>query len=42
MRNIRRDLIEIVTNDRNWIETAEDRDGYWRALVNVALNLPVT
>ena len=27
-------------NTRNWVDSAQDRD-YWRALVNVALNLQV-
>ena len=36
--NIRMDLKEIVINTRNWVDSAQDRD-YWRALVNVALNL---
>ena len=38
--NIRMDLKEIGINTRNWVGLAEDRD-YWRALVNVALNLQV-
>jgi hypothetical protein len=38
--NIRMDLEEIGINIRNWIDLAQDRD-YWRALVNVALNLQV-
>ena len=33
-------LAEIGINTRNWVDSAEDRD-YWRALVNVALNLRV-
>ena len=36
--NIRMDLKEIGINMRNWIDLAQDRD-YWRALMNVALNL---
>ena len=36
--NIRMDLKEIGINMRNWVDSAQDR-GYWRALVNVALNL---
>ena len=37
--NIRMDLKEgIIT--RYWVDSAQDRD-YWRALVNVALNLRV-
>ena len=38
--NIRMDLKEVCINMRNWIEFAQDRD-YWRALVNVALNIRV-
>ena len=37
---IRMDLEEIGINARNWVDLAQDRD-YWRALVNVALNLRV-
>ena len=36
--NIRMDLEEIGINVGNWVYSAQDRD-YWRALVNVALNL---
>ena len=32
------DLEEIGVNAVNWIDSTQDRD-YWRALVNVALNL---
>ena len=32
------DLKEIGMNTRNWDDSAQDR-GYWRALVDVALNL---
>ena len=32
------DLKEIGINMRNWVDLAQDRD-YWRALVDVALNL---
>ena len=39
--NIRMDLKEIGINTRNWVDSAQDRD-YWRALVNVALNLRVS
>ena len=39
--NIRMDLKEIVINMRNWVGSAQDRD-YWRALVNVTLNLWVS
>jgi hypothetical protein len=38
--NIRMDLKEIVTNTRNWVDSAHDRD-YWKALVNAALTLQV-
>ena len=38
--NIRMDLTEIGINTRNWVDSAQDR-GYWRAFVNVALNLRV-
>jgi hypothetical protein len=38
--NIRMDLNEMVINTRNWVALAQNRD-YWRALVNVALNLRV-
>ena len=36
--NIRVHLKEIGVNRRNWVDSDQDRD-YWRALVNVALNL---
>jgi hypothetical protein len=36
--NIRKDLKEIGINTRIWVDLAQDKD-YWRALVNVALNL---
>ena len=36
--NIRKDLKEISTNTRNWVDSGHDRD-YWRALLNVVLNL---
>ena len=36
--NVRMDLKEIGINTRNLVDSAQDRD-YWRALVNVALNL---
>ena len=39
--NIRKDLIEMGINTRNWVDSAQDSD-YWRALVNVALNLRVS
>ena len=35
------DLKETAINTRNWVDLAEDRD-YWRALVNVTLNLRVS
>ena len=38
--NIRMDLEEICINAGNWVDSAQDRY-YWRALVNVALNLQV-
>ena len=38
--NIRMDLKGIGINTRNWVDSAQDRD-YWRALVNVALNIQV-
>ena len=38
--NIRMDVEEIGINAGNWVHSAQDRD-YWRALVNVALNLRV-
>ena len=34
------DLEEIGISTTNWVDSAQDRD-YWRALVNVALNLRV-
>ena len=36
--NIRMNLKEIGSITWNWVDSAEDRD-YWRALVNVVLNL---
>ena len=39
--NIRMDLEEIGINAGNWVDSAQDRD-YWSALVNAALNLPVS
>ena len=36
--NIRMDLEEIGISAGNWVDSAQDRN-YWRALVNVALNL---
>jgi hypothetical protein len=38
--NIRMNLKEISINKRNWVDLAQNRD-YWRALVNVALNLQI-
>ena len=38
--NIRMELEEIVINAGNWVVSAQDR-GYWRTLVNEALNLRV-
>ena len=38
--NIRMDLEETGINAGNWVDSAQDRN-YWRALVNVALNLRV-
>ena len=38
--NIRMNLKEMGINTRNWVGSTQDRD-YWRALVNVALNLQV-
>ena len=38
--SIRMDLKEICVTTRNWVDSSQDRD-YWRALVNVALNLQV-
>ena len=32
------DLDEICINKRNWVDSAQDWD-YWRALVNVTLNI---
>jgi hypothetical protein len=34
------DLKEIGINERNWVDSAQDRD-YWSALVNAGLNLRV-
>ena len=38
--NIRMDLEEIGINAGNWVNSAQDM-GYWRTLVNAALNLRV-
>ena len=37
--NIRMDLEELRINAGNWVDSAQDR-GYWKALVNAALNEP--
>ena len=34
------DIKKIGINKRNWVDSAQDR-GYWRALVNAALNLQI-
>ena len=34
------DLEEIGINEGTWVDSAQDRD-YWRALVDMALNLRV-
>jgi hypothetical protein len=39
--SIRMDLKELGINTGNWVAFAQDSD-YWRALVNVALNLRVS
>ena len=38
--NIRMDPEEISINAGNWVDSAQDRN-YWRALVDVALNLQI-
>ena len=38
--NIRMDLEKIGISAGKWVDSAEDRN-YWKALVNVALNLRV-
>ena len=38
--SIRMDLEEICISTGNWVDSAQDRN-YWRALVNMALNLRV-
>ena len=37
---IRMDLKEVGINAENWVDSTQDRN-YWRALVNVAVNLQV-
>ena len=39
--NITMNLKEIGINTRNWVDSAQHR-GYWRALVNAALNFRVS
>jgi hypothetical protein len=39
--NIRMDLEEIDINAGNWVDSAQDGN-FWKALVNVALNLRIT
>ena len=36
--NIKMDLQEVEFGGMDWIDLAQDRDGYW-ALVNVIMNL---
>ena len=38
--NIRTNLTEIGINTRNWVDSAQNMN-YWRAFVNLALNLRV-
>jgi hypothetical protein len=38
--NIRMDLKEIGINTWNWVDSVQG-SGYWRALVNAALNLRI-
>ena len=38
--NIRMNIKKIGVSMRNWIDSSQDKD-YWRALVNVALNLRI-
>jgi hypothetical protein len=39
--NIKMDLREIVWDEKDWIDLAQDRD-QWRALVNTVMNLRVS
>jgi hypothetical protein len=40
LNNIRMDLVEVGWGDLDWIDLAQDREG-WRALVNSVLDLRV-
>ena len=39
--NIRMDLEEIGINTSDWVDLTQDRN-YWRALMNVVLNLRIS
>jgi hypothetical protein len=39
--NIRMDLEEVGWGDVDWIGLAQDRDRWWRALLNVVMNVRV-